>query len=299
MLPRAFYARGDIQEIFPAWPRYKIIVKMHKKVYLELHIGKLNLTPGIAAMTTMTLSPIIKPSDDKIVLLLFGGLGGLQSGPNMLTELQQAHRPHLNALARKSACGLLHPLAPGITPAPGIALRKMLGWQENMVPDWKDALGLNAVALSASLEYADIFSSAGITAMHCSESPAALVALACSELPLRDLVIIHFSTPEKFGLQGGYYEKVKALEEIDVVVQQLQSLAPEVIAACGDYSCPSSTACITWHPVPLMIQAKTARYDMVQTFDEIACAAGALGSLCAEDLLPLLLAHAGRLAPLN
>ena len=46
-------------------------------------------------------------TENNILLLIIGGLGGMQSGPNMLTELQQAHRPNLNALMRKSVCGFI------------------------------------------------------------------------------------------------------------------------------------------------------------------------------------------------
>ena len=241
------------------------------------------------------LLPLIRTNDEKIVLLILGGIGGIQSGPNMLTELQQAHRPHLNALARKSQCGLIHPIAPGITPAPHVALKRLLGWQGQLPPDWHDQLGLKSCAFSAHPDYLSLFDQAGIKTIPCSESPADLLEQGCAALSDKNFVILHFASPEKEALQGGYYEKIKTIEELDVYLGRLRELAPDVLSVCGEHSCPSALAEITWHPVPVLIQAKRARYDMVQSFDEIACASGSLGTLNATDLLPLLLAHAGKL----
>ncbi len=243
------------------------------------------------------LLPLIQPSDEKIVLLLLGGIGGLQSGPNLLTELQQAHRPNLNALARKAQCGLLHPVAAGITPAPQAALKRLLGWQQDQAPAWEKELGLQACALSSHGDYLELFSRAGITALHTADDPASLISRGCAELAGRDVVIIHYAAPEKEGLLGGYYEKIRTIEEFDLCLPPLLALEPAVLAVCGDHSCPSALGAISWQPVPLMIQSRTTRYDMVQTYDEIACSAGAIGSLPMTALLPLLLGSAGKLAP--
>lgn len=248
-------------------------------------------------MRTFELAPLLHNREEKIVLFLLGGIGGLQSGPNMLTELQQSHRPHLNALARKSACGLLQAIAPGITPAPGAALRRLLGWQGETPLDWNAALRLRGAIVSASSACLEIGRRSGLTAVACGEEPEALMDAVCSNLAECDLLIAHFGQPEASGLAGGYYEKIRTIEEFDQTLPQLGPLSPAVVAVCGDHSCPSAAAAITWHPVPLMIHAHTARYDLVQTFDEIACATGSLGRLAADQLLSLLLAHAGWLAP--
>jgi len=243
--------------------------------------------------------PYVQASDQKFVMVLLGGIGGVQSGPNMLTELQQAHRPHLNALARRAECGQLHPIAPGLTPAPQTALKRLLGWHREQAPDWHAQLGLRACAISASQEYLELFSAAGITALAAPDLPAELIGRACTALPEHDAVILHYTAPGREGSLGGYYEKIKTIEDFDLCIPQLLESAPAVLAVCGDHSCPSALGAISWHPVPVMIQSGTARYDMVQTFDEIACSAGSLGTFPATALLPLLLGHAGKLAPVH
>ncbi|MGI6208142.1 MAG: 2,3-bisphosphoglycerate-independent phosphoglycerate mutase, partial [Anaerolineae bacterium] len=59
------------------------------------------------------------PADTKIVLWIMDGLGGLPMTPGGKTELETAHTPNLDDLARRGTCGLSVPIAPGITPGSG------------------------------------------------------------------------------------------------------------------------------------------------------------------------------------
>jgi len=58
-------------------------------------------------------------ADTKIVLLVLDGVGGLRMEGRSGTELQVAKKPNLDELAEKSICGLLDPVAPGISPGSG------------------------------------------------------------------------------------------------------------------------------------------------------------------------------------
>jgi 2,3-bisphosphoglycerate-independent phosphoglycerate mutase len=64
---------------------------------------------------------IARPTDSKIVLLVIDGLGGLALPETGRTEMETARTPNLDRLAAGAICGLIDPIAPGITPgsAPG------------------------------------------------------------------------------------------------------------------------------------------------------------------------------------
>lgn len=74
------------------------------------------------------LSELVAPSTTKMVLLVMDGLGGLPHPETGMTELESARTPNLDSLARASICGLVHPVAPGITPGSGPGHLALFGY---------------------------------------------------------------------------------------------------------------------------------------------------------------------------
>jgi 2,3-bisphosphoglycerate-independent phosphoglycerate mutase len=74
------------------------------------------------------ISELATAATTKMVLLVMDGLGGLPHPDSGLTELEAARTPNLDALARESACGLMHSISRGVTPGSGPAHMSLFGY---------------------------------------------------------------------------------------------------------------------------------------------------------------------------
>jgi 2,3-bisphosphoglycerate-independent phosphoglycerate mutase len=88
----------------------------------------------------------------------------------------------------------------------------------------------------------------------------------------------------------------RSIEEADRAIPLLEKLGPDVLMVTADHSTPTALKAHSWHPVPVVLSAKTVRRDAVDRFDEVACIQGGLGLRPSTHLMPLALGHAGRLA---
>ena len=90
----------------------------------------------------------------KIVLLVVDGLGGLAHPETGRSELETAHIPNLDAMARESACGLTTPVLPGVAPGSGPGHLALFGYDP-----LKHLIGrgaLEALGIDAALEPGDV-----------------------------------------------------------------------------------------------------------------------------------------------
>ncbi len=71
---------------------------------------------------------LAQPANTKILMLILDGLGGLPLTANGLTELEAAHTPNLDRLAREGICGLSQPVGAGITPGSGPGHLALFGY---------------------------------------------------------------------------------------------------------------------------------------------------------------------------
>lgn len=73
-------------------------------------------------------------TDSKIAMVIMDGLGGAIHPEKNSTELEAALHPNLDALAKKSACGLQVPVGTGITPGSGPGHLGLFGYDPLQYP---------------------------------------------------------------------------------------------------------------------------------------------------------------------
>ena len=91
---------------------------------------------------------IVTKNENKIIMLVIDGLGGLRDLKTGKSELEQANLPNLDQIARNSACGLSIPVLPGITPGSGPGHLALFGYDpfKYMIGRGAlEALGVNEV----------------------------------------------------------------------------------------------------------------------------------------------------------
>ena len=110
-----------------------------------------------------------------------------------------------------------------------------------------------------------------------------------------DFFFVHYKYTDSTGEDGNFPAKVDMIQRFDAVIPQVRALNPDVLIVTGDHSTPSKLKSHSWHPVPVVLWARTCRPDPVTEFGESQCLRGGLGHIPAKYLLPLAMAHAGRL----
>jgi 2,3-bisphosphoglycerate-independent phosphoglycerate mutase len=111
----------------------------------------------------------------------------------------------------------------------------------------------------------------------------------------QDFFFVHIKKTDSTGEDGDFEGKVHVIEMVDEALPALLDLEPDVLVVTGDHSTPASLRSHSWHPLPILLSARTARNDPVTEFGETACLGGSLGHIRHVDIMPLALAHALRL----
>jgi 2,3-bisphosphoglycerate-independent phosphoglycerate mutase len=160
----------------------------------------------------------------------------------------------------------------------------------------EDVYGLKAVAIAVYPMYRGLARLVGMTVADPGKTLADQLEVAKSQWGQYDFFFIHYKYTDSTGEDGNFARKVEMIEALDAELPKLLSLKPDVLIITGDHSTPSRLRSHSWHPVPLLLWAPaTVRPDLVTTFGERPCLQGGLGQILARDIMPLAMAHAGRL----
>jgi 2,3-bisphosphoglycerate-independent phosphoglycerate mutase len=163
------------------------------------------------------------------------------------------------------------------------------------LPRFPEIFGLRSAAIAAYPMYRGLAKLVGMEVLKTGGTFAEEVATLREHWDPYDFFFLHYKDTDKAGEDGNFDAKVAALERLDGFVPEIRALKPDVLVVTGDHATPSVLAAHGWQPVPVLLWSRYCGADPVSQFTERACAAGSLGILPAQHLMPLVLANALRL----
>jgi 2,3-bisphosphoglycerate-independent phosphoglycerate mutase len=181
-------------------------------------------------------------------------------------------------------------------PANGFTLRGFSS--DPSLPKYRDIYQLKPACVAVYPMYRGVSQLVGMDVLPTDphDTPADEFDRVAAAWEAYDFFFVHIKYTDSRGEDGDFQAKAKVIEEVDQALPRLLDLRPDVLIITGDHSTPSKLRSHSWHPVPTLLWApETHRPDAAQAFGETECLKGALGIFPAKELMPLALAHAGRL----
>lgn len=163
------------------------------------------------------------------------------------------------------------------------------------LPPMGEVYRLDPAAIAAYPMYRGLATVAGMNVIPTGHTFADEVDTLRANWDKHDFFFIHYKPADAAGEDGDFDAKVKCLEELDPFIPQILELEPDVLMVAGDHATPAIMAAHSWHSVPFMLHSKLTKGQGVPTFDEKACALGAIGSIPATSVMVLGLSHAGKM----
>jgi 2,3-bisphosphoglycerate-independent phosphoglycerate mutase len=163
------------------------------------------------------------------------------------------------------------------------------------LPSFDERYGLRAGAVAIYPMYRGIASILGMDVLGRPKDLDEQIAILHEAWNDYDYFFVHHKYTDSAGEDGDRLRKIAAIEQLDRAVPALRDLEPDVIVVSGDHATPTQMAAHSWHPVPTLLWSTRRQRDEVERFGERWCARGALGIRPTKTLMPVMLAHAGRL----
>jgi 2,3-bisphosphoglycerate-independent phosphoglycerate mutase len=165
------------------------------------------------------------------------------------------------------------------------------------LPPFPEIYGLRAACVAVYPMYQGVAALVGMRVEGFKgDSPADELAAVARLWDQYDFFFVHIKKTDSRGEDGDFKAKSDVIESVDAALPRLLDIKPDVLAITGDHSTPAKLRVHSWHPVPFLLWAPaTVRADDRRGFGETNCSSGALGTFPSDQVMPLLMAHAGRL----
>ncbi|UCB45771.1 MAG: 2,3-bisphosphoglycerate-independent phosphoglycerate mutase [Spirochaetota bacterium] len=179
-------------------------------------------------------------------------------------------------------------------PANMILLR---GWAlHKKIPSFEEIYGLDACAIAGYPMYRGLASLAGMDVIDVESGVVSQFEKLKEIWGTHEFYFVHIKYTDSAGEDGDFDRKVSVIEEVDQNIPTILNLEPDVLAVTADHSTPASYKAHSWHSFPLLIKSRWSRMNREVNFGETDLTRGTLGIINSVDLMPLLMAHSGRLA---
>ncbi len=164
------------------------------------------------------------------------------------------------------------------------------------LPRFPDIYKMRSAAVATYPMYKGVARLVGMEVIeHRAETPAEEFEVIQQYWKDYDFFFVHVKKTDSYGEDGDFDGKVHVIETVDSALPILMSLKPDVLVITGDHATPAKLKRHSWHPVPILLAADSARFGKSTKFCEASCDTGTLGRIHHVDILPLALAHAMRL----
>ncbi|MFP5317968.1 MAG: 2,3-bisphosphoglycerate-independent phosphoglycerate mutase [Acidimicrobiia bacterium] len=164
------------------------------------------------------------------------------------------------------------------------------------LPPMQVRYGLSPAAIAVYPMYRGIARLVGMEVLPKAAGLDDQVTLLRNHWEQYDYFFVHHKAADSAGEDGNFEAKVAAIEALDAIIPAIVEQQPDVLVVTGDHSTPSQMAAHSWHPVPAVLWGARVGRDDVARFGERWCRGGALGRRPTAELMPIMLACAGRLA---
>ncbi len=179
-------------------------------------------------------------------------------------------------------------------PANTVLLRGMAKHPD--VPSMAERFGLRAAAIAAYPMYKGLAKLVGMTELETGQTVEDEFETLRLYYKDFDFFYLHVKKTDSYGEDGNFSAKVQVISELDSCIPTAVKLQPDVMVVTSDHSTPSKLKGHSWHPNPFLLHSEFALYGGVDEFTERNCARGVLGIFPAVEAMPLMLAHAQKLA---
>jgi 2,3-bisphosphoglycerate-independent phosphoglycerate mutase len=182
------------------------------------------------------------------------------------------------------------PLLKGKQPANGFLMRGIAHQPE--IPTFEARYQLRPAALAVYPMYKGLAQLVGMAKIEGPQTIREQFERYAAEYDNYDFFFIHYKYTDKYGEDGNFEAKKKAIEELDAALPVLLAKRPDVLVITGDHSTPCALKSHSWHPQPVLLHSSASGSDKLERFTETGANTGSLGIFEAKYLIRLMQANA-------